>query len=539
MPIDREATLKKAEKLLRQGKLDGAIEEYVRLVEDQPQDWSSINALGDLHLRHGAVDRAVAQFVRVADHLFAEGFLPKAAALYKKALKAKGDHEHSLRQLAEIAARQGLSADAKVYLRQLTDLRRLRGDVLGAAESIIRLGTLEEADADAQIAAAKAAQDLGDTRQAAALLRSAADELERQHRRPEALDLLLSLARMELASGEEHHANATLTRVLTIEPGRGGDVMAVALDLALDGRLESASRCLEVVTDAALLDGDWDRAVDALQSFVRTVPYVPALITLVEICVDAGLDAPLRDAQARLADAYLQEGRGAEARVISEDLLDHDPGSEGHARRLLRALELLGVVDGARLVEARLGDRSAPVDLSDDVDVEAGEVSEAPREAAGLVEIEVPIEVDLSDALAGIGKTAAEATPVNAAAAYEQGLEHLRGGQVAEAITAWESAVSDVRQRCKAAAALGRLHLGRGDLQAGIDWLTRAADAPSATPEEGFAVLYDLADALDRLGEPARSLALLIELDADSGGYLDVRARIEQFARAQTGSEGP
>ena len=51
--IDRDATLKQAEKLLRQGKLDGAIEEYVRLVDDQPQDWNSINALGDLYVRAG------------------------------------------------------------------------------------------------------------------------------------------------------------------------------------------------------------------------------------------------------------------------------------------------------------------------------------------------------------------------------------------------------------------------------------------------------------------------------------------------------
>ena len=33
MGLDRDVALKKAEKLLRQGKLDGAIEAYVRLVE--------------------------------------------------------------------------------------------------------------------------------------------------------------------------------------------------------------------------------------------------------------------------------------------------------------------------------------------------------------------------------------------------------------------------------------------------------------------------------------------------------------------------
>jgi hypothetical protein len=38
VPIDRAATLRNAEKLIRQGKMPDAIAEYVRLVEDQPRD---------------------------------------------------------------------------------------------------------------------------------------------------------------------------------------------------------------------------------------------------------------------------------------------------------------------------------------------------------------------------------------------------------------------------------------------------------------------------------------------------------------------
>ena len=48
MLTERDAALMEAERLFRQGMLDGAIEAYVRLVEDQPGDWDSINALGDL-----------------------------------------------------------------------------------------------------------------------------------------------------------------------------------------------------------------------------------------------------------------------------------------------------------------------------------------------------------------------------------------------------------------------------------------------------------------------------------------------------------
>ena len=91
MAIDRAESVKKAEKLLRQGKLDLAIAEYVRMVDEQPRDWNTRNTLGDLYVRAGQSDKAVAQYEQIADHLFTEGFLPKAAALYKKILKIRPD----------------------------------------------------------------------------------------------------------------------------------------------------------------------------------------------------------------------------------------------------------------------------------------------------------------------------------------------------------------------------------------------------------------------------------------------------------------
>ena len=57
-PFDRVATLRNAEKLLRQGKLALAIAEYVRVLNDDPTDFTTANTLGDLYLRAGKVDKA-------------------------------------------------------------------------------------------------------------------------------------------------------------------------------------------------------------------------------------------------------------------------------------------------------------------------------------------------------------------------------------------------------------------------------------------------------------------------------------------------
>jgi tetratricopeptide (TPR) repeat protein len=129
--IDRVALLRNAEALVQQGKLDQAIAEYRRIVNDQPRDWNTANVLGDLYLRAGQTDKAVELFVRVADSLSQDGVLSKAGALYKKILKVRPHDEHVLLQASELAAGQGLLAEARAHLNAVNEQRRSRGDASG------------------------------------------------------------------------------------------------------------------------------------------------------------------------------------------------------------------------------------------------------------------------------------------------------------------------------------------------------------------------------------------------------------------------
>ena len=125
-----------------------------------------------------------------------------------------------------------------------------------------------------------------------------------------------------------------------------------------------------------------------------------------------------------------------------------------------------------------------------------------------------------------------------ASAQYESGISHLGEGRITEAISDLEAAARVPLMRFKAASALGRVCIERGDLRSGVEWLERAAEAPAPTADEGFAVLYELAAALEQQGEATRALAVLMELGADAGDYRDIRSRIALLSRAQAGSQG-
>ena len=82
--------------------------------------------------------------------------------------------------------------------------------------------------------------------------------------------------------------------------------------------------------------------------------HIPALMRLVEICVDGGLEATMYSAQAQLADAYIAAGSAAEARFIAEDLVAREPWERANIERFRRALVLLGEPDPDALIAERL-----------------------------------------------------------------------------------------------------------------------------------------------------------------------------------------
>ena len=186
-PFDSKAALKNAEKAIKQGRVDLAIAEYVKVVEAQPRDWNSANALGDLYVRAKQIEKGVQQYIRIADHLAEEGFYPKAAALYKKILKIKPDDEYSMLQSGDMAAKLGTLADAKQFYTQVAERRQKRGDKKGATEIAIRLGTLDPEDYESRMRAAKLATESGDTTTALREYKDVAGRLEKKERYADAL----------------------------------------------------------------------------------------------------------------------------------------------------------------------------------------------------------------------------------------------------------------------------------------------------------------------------------------------------------------
>jgi tetratricopeptide (TPR) repeat protein len=583
LAIDREATLKNAERFLRVGRLDAAIAEYVRVVDDQPKDWNTANTLGDLYMRAGQPAKAVPLYSRVASHLLAEGFYPKAAALFRKILKIIPDHEDTQLRLAEISAQLGLLADAKQYYSTVEKRRRQQGNTAGADEIVVHLGSLDPEDLDARLAAARAAERSGRLADAGRQYRELYDDFLKSGRENDAyaalresircdperrVSSLLPLARIELRRGDLNSARQMLGEVLASHPGSHDDILQLSRALLADAP-SAAAVCVEVVADAFASAGDFTRAAAALEQFSSAAPgNVDVLLRLVEVCVDGDLETPMLAAQAKLADAYLSAGSAAEARVIAEDLVARDPGNATHVDRLRRALQALNVADADGFISERMsstaGDSAdaeppSPVAATESV----SEVGPAAPEPTPIEEEGPPadpptMEIDLTGLLVELqGQAATPAPAARAAQDLERVFSEIRAevesgddaeaadhfdlartylemGLRDEAIGSLQVAARSPRHRFAASSMIGEIYRDDGDLRAAIEWLERSLEAPAPDAEQGRALLYDLGDLLETVGETARALAVFLELNADTPDYRDVSDRAARLARVET-----
>lgn len=610
---------------------------FKKILKLKPDNEHALLQSGDLAAKQGTLADAKQYFLQVAERRKARGDKKGAAeiairlgTLDPEDLDARiraaqlaaetGDTATALRQYRDVASRlqkQGKSAEALVPLQYAFDLDNTNEDIRGQLFS-----SYLETDPDL---ARKVANGPGELKQIAAIFEKAgktdmllevlgqvaeSDPSDLEVRAGLALAyvsrgdldkarsylsaetaggnpaLWITLAEIELRANRLPEGRAAIVQALSLDPSQTQPAVVLGCRIA-ESNPEAGYQPIDAVADAALASRDFAAAAVALHEFTTRVrSHLVALMRLVEICVDGGLEATMYEAQAALADAYLDQGRAMEARIISEDLVAREPWNRVNIDRFRRALVMLGEPDPDAIISDRLSGDSPflateKMDLNEGVSFdtppppppsvpdapppppaaevkEVKEVKEAKKGKAKTPPAEPEsVEIDLTDMLNDppAEEPAAPATPPArsldqvfrgmrddstrasseeaAAEQYRLALTYHEMGMPEDAIKALEGAARSPRQRFDAASMLGRLYLERNDATRAIEWLERAAEAPAPTPDAGRALLYDLAKTLESVGEHARALAVFVELESESGGYRDVAGQIERLSKAQ------
>jgi len=317
--IDRLKIIEQAEKYVRLGKLKEAIQEYEKLIEDDPSDVSINNIVGDLYVRLGQTDRAIKAFERVANEYEKKSLYSQALAIIKKICRLNPSNPAYFIKMADLSARQGFIADAKQEYLRLAE-RFLREKNVEAAISMYEKAVkLDREDFDVRMKLAALYKLDGRSEKAVEELLEAVNYKLSQGQLDDAEKFLREIKKL---SPEDTRADLKLAQVLRLK-GQGSKAIELAEDV-----LKKEANNLEAMTLLGNLYYEEGKLEAAKNMFIKILNTYPSNV----------------NARYRLGRIQLAEGEVDRAFEYFEPLIENYLKK----KREEKAVGLLGLILSVR-----------------------------------------------------------------------------------------------------------------------------------------------------------------------------------------------
>jgi tetratricopeptide (TPR) repeat protein len=383
MSIQRDKVIANAEKLVAKGKIEPAIKEYERLLDDNPNDVNTLNRIGDLWVRINRTDEAVKTFGKIADHYGKDGFFLKAIAIYKKINKLDPSKLDIYAKLADLYAKQGLAMEAKSQYQVLADYYIKHGDPNNALGIYRKISELDPNSINVHVKLADLHSQAGHTAEALKeydrvgrmlLKRGMLEEAVQVFKKALKIDaknvelveslvtalieakdynnaqqiveaalqgnkdnprLLAMWARILMSKGDVSSARNALEKGLAADPNEPATREALA-DLYLkQGNLDKAAEMLGVLVDKAVGRGERSTAVELINRVLRAdAGHIPTLERLVALYMRLNEETNILASMNTLAEAHIAKGRYPQAATVLEKLIQREPQNAQHRNKL-------------------------------------------------------------------------------------------------------------------------------------------------------------------------------------------------------------
>jgi tetratricopeptide (TPR) repeat protein len=188
MAFDKAKVLKAAEKFLSQGKINAAIKEYRHIVDNDADDLTTLNMLGDLYVRSNKKEEAISCFERIAEHYSAQEFNLKAIAMYKKIERLRPRDPVIALKLADLYANQRLVHDARSQYLVVVEAYTKSGDNKRSLDILHKIADLDPNNTEIRLKLADGYLKENMRRESAAAFVQAANRFHQTGAHDQALD---------------------------------------------------------------------------------------------------------------------------------------------------------------------------------------------------------------------------------------------------------------------------------------------------------------------------------------------------------------
>jgi tetratricopeptide (TPR) repeat protein len=180
--IKKDKHLAAAQKFLERGQEERALEEFARVVQEDPNDTRTWLKMAEIHARRGALEQARDIYLRTAEIYVEQGFQRKAMTVYKSVLKLTPGVPHVRERLADTYRQQGMVADALRELALCADELQRAGKVEEMLPALRKIVGLHPDNIASRIRLAETASQVGKVDEAVHELSQLAVQLKAQGR---------------------------------------------------------------------------------------------------------------------------------------------------------------------------------------------------------------------------------------------------------------------------------------------------------------------------------------------------------------------
>lgn len=407
MSLNKSKALRTAEKYVLQGKLPAAIDEYRKVVVADPSDLTTINTLGDLYVRAGKIQDAIANFSRIADSYRESGFTLKAIAMLKKISKLDPTNVETSMKLANLYSQQGLLVEARQQYLQVADAFARSGQTRKALDAYQKIADLDPSNTSVRMklgeiysreGMAEQAHDAfimsgaeflrkGDIEQAlnANLKAIALNAESRQgltaiatiytqqgqadrainllcdafEKNPGDVELLTILGRTYLSAGLMDDAERTFLSLVELDRNRYHYLLEVGRRFLQIGDLDRAAEQIDGCLEVLIAKREEDKAIDFLRRVLdKDMNHIGSLKRLAQIFLRIREDHNLISTLNSLTEAAMRKGSDEEAIAALKELVRLEPDEPIHLQRLYN----LGVRDIVEADEPDVVRATGPLD---------------------------------------------------------------------------------------------------------------------------------------------------------------------------------
>lgn len=273
MALDREKILQAAQKHVDKKRFDKAVEEYKKIVQEDPNDARTLLKIGDLQARMGAYAEAIGTYDRVGQFYSGQGFSLKAIAVYKQIRELIKKHvpqledkyAHIIPKLAQIYTELGLTTDALAAYDEVATRLQRGGRDRDAIEVFRKMVALDSTNPLPHLRLAEACCRIQSVDEAINSFWMAAELLIRLKRRDDALKVIERILHFR-----QDARYAKVAAELYLERGEPQDGMQALAKLQLCFQLDPKNLdVLSLLSRAFIAIGQESKAIEVKKEMAR------------------------------------------------------------------------------------------------------------------------------------------------------------------------------------------------------------------------------------------------------------------------------